>query len=350
MKPAPVRNPPNPWSSQQVEYLGEPPETGLEIYEDHSRSILAENRSPDLGFRWSVNPYRGCLHACAYCYARPTHQRLGYGAGTDHDRRILVKPRAPELLREAFESRRWEGELILFSGNTDCYQPLEASYELTRRLLQVCAEYRNPIHIITKAALIERDLDVLGELAQTARCSVSVSVPFWDPEHCRAIEPLAPAPRRRIETIRRLADAGLHVTVNVAPLIPGLTDRDMPAILEAAAEAGASSAALILLRLPGEVREVFLDRLRAALPLHADRVIARTREVRGGKLNESQFGKRMRGEGQYCSAIWTLFEATAKRVGLMDRGDGKLGGDPAEPAPSTFRRPTDRGGQLRLFG
>jgi DNA repair photolyase len=343
LRAVPVKNPPNPWHSQEVEYLGEPPGQELDVYEDHTQSILAENDSPDLGFRWSLNPYRGCQHACGYCYARPSHQYLGFGAGTDFDRKIAVKPRAPELLREAFEKRSWQGELIMLSGNTDCYQPLEASYELTRRCLQVCSEYRNPVHIITKAALIERDIDVISELARkSSYAGVSVSIPFWDEKHARAIEPYAPTPRRRMRAVERLAAAGIRVTVNVAPVIPGLSDGDIPKILEAAAAAGARRAALILLRLPGPVKEVFEQRLRAALPLRADRVLARTREMRGGKLNEPRFGERFKGQGEYYAAIRALFDTTARRLGLLEDEDD-------DDKPTSFRRPTDRGGQLRLF-
>src|SRR6195256_1269076 len=180
MVPRPLSNPPNPWLSTQVESLDEIPPAELEVYEDHTREILATNDSPDVGFSWSVNPYRGCLHACAYCFARPTHEYLGFGAGTDFERKITVKPEAPRLLREAFERRSWKGELIAFSGVTDCYQPLEASYQLTRGCLEVCRDYRNPIAIITKAPLIERDIELLGELSKVARVSVSVSIPLWD--------------------------------------------------------------------------------------------------------------------------------------------------------------------------
>src|SRR5436309_2514871 len=179
----PISNPPNPWLSSETEYFEEIPAAKLEVYEDHSRSILASNDSPDVGFKYSVNPYRGCFHSCAYCYARPTHEYLGLGAGTDFDRKITVKPDAAKLLRAAFEKKSWKGELIVFSGVTDCYQPLEASYRLTRACLEVCAEYRNPVGIITKAPLIERDLDVLVALSKVASLSVTLSVPLWDPEH-----------------------------------------------------------------------------------------------------------------------------------------------------------------------
>ncbi len=342
MRALPIDNPPNPWHSAHVEYLGEPPGQRLQVYEDHSRSILAENDSPDVGFRWSLNPYRGCQHACIYCYARPSHEYLGFGSGVDFERRIVVKPRAPELLRAAFERRSWRGELIAVSGNTDCYQPLEASYALTRRCLEVCADYRNPVHIITKAPLVERDIDVLSRLNAVTRLGVSVSVPFFDRDNARAIEPGVATPARRLRTVRRLAEAGIAVGVNIAPVIPGLNDRDIPLVLEAAARAGARFAALILLRLPGNVQVVFEQRLRARLPLAADRVMARIRETRGGRLDDPRFGCRQSGSGRYAEAIRSLFESSARRFGL-DTGGG------ADPAPDTFRRPTDRGGQLRLF-
>src|SRR5947209_7845364 len=257
MVPRPISNPPNPWLSTEVEYLEEIPPAELEVYEDHTREILAHNDSPDVGFSWSVNPYRGCFHGCAYCYARPTHEYLGLGAGTDFERKITVKPEAPRLLREAFERPSWKGELVIFSGVTDCYQPLEASYRLTRGCLEVCAEYRNPVGIITKAPLIERDIDLLVELSRVAAASVTLSIPFFSVEHARAIEPYVATPERRLHTIEKLAKAGIEVGVNVAPLIPGLNDEEMTAILTAAREAGATHAGMVFLRLPGPVAQVF---------------------------------------------------------------------------------------------
>src|SRR6478735_424262 len=283
MKPVLLSNPPNPWSSTDVEYLEGTPEVRLEVYEDHTRQILSKNDSPDIGFTWSVNPYRGCFHACAHCYARPSHEYLSLGAGTDFDRKIVVKPEAPALLREAFDRKSWRGELVVFSGVADCYQPLEASYRLTRGCLEVCAEYRNPVGIITKAPLIERDIDVLKRLQEVARVGVSVSVPFWDPDKARAVEPFVATPQRRIKTIARLAAAGIDVGVNVAPVIPGLGDEDMAEILTAAAAAGAKRAGFIFLRLPGPVKDVFQERIRANLPLRAERILSRVREARKGK-------------------------------------------------------------------
>jgi DNA repair photolyase len=336
----PLSNPPNPWATSAIEYLdGERPQAPLEVYEDHSRGILSHNTSPDLGFEWSVNPYRGCFHACAYCYARPTHEYLSFGAGTDFDRKIVVKPRAAELLRDAFDDPKWRGQLVVFSGVTDCYQPLEASYRLTRACLEVCALYRNPVSIVTKSPLVERDIDVLTELAAVASVYINVSVGFWDEAKARAIEPFVTTPARRVRIIERLAQAGLDVGVLVAPIIPGLNDEDIAHVLEAARAAGAKRAGRTLLRLPGSVKEVFTERLQAALPLRADRVIRRIRETRGGAMSDSRFGVRTRGEGEYAEAVGALFTQTARRLGFDE--EEMLG-----EARETFRRPT---GQLALF-
>jgi DNA repair photolyase len=339
--PRPISNPPNPWLSTEVEYLEEVPPAELEVYEDHTREILAHNDSPDVGFSWSVNPYRGCFHACAYCYARPTHEYLGLGAGTDFERKITVKPEAPRLLREAFERPSWKGELVVFSGVTDCYQPLEASYRLTRGCLEICAAYGNPAGIITKSPLIERDLGVLQELQRRASVSVGVSIPIWDRAQARAMEPFVATPQRRMKIIERLAGAGLDVGVNVAPVIPGLSDADIPRILEAAHAAGARRAGFVFLRLPGSVKQVFEQRLRETLPLRADRVLNRVREARGGKLYDGRWGVRGRGEGTYAEAARALFDATVKRLGMNEGFQDRARAD-------TFRRP-GRGRQLSLL-
>lgn len=348
MKPRPVSNPPNPWASTAVEYLDEIPPSRLEVLEDHSREVLARNDSPDIPFTWSLNPYRGCMHACAYCYARPGHQYLDMGAGTDFETRIVVKPHAPELLREAFERPRWQGETLNFSGVTDCYQPLEASLRLTRHCLEVCAEYRNPVVIITKGPLIERDLDVLQQLARDARVSVHLSIPFFNPEVARAMEPYVATPRRRLQTVETLAKAGIRVGVSLAPIIPGLNDEDIPRLLEAARGAGASSAFYTLLRLPGPVKDVFEERLRAKLPLRAERVLHRIRETRGGELSDSRFKHRMRGEGLYAQTLKQLFATAARRAGFP----GSDMRETDEAAPTTFRRPArpaPASPQLSLF-
>lgn len=347
VRPRQLSNPPNPWATTTVEYGGEepPPETNIQVFEDHTKNILSTNESPDIGFRWSVNPYRGCMHACAYCYARPTHEYLSFGAGTDFDTKIVVKPAAAALLREAFERRSWRGELVVFSGVTDCYQPLEASYRLTRGCLEVCAEYRNPCGIITKAPLIERDIDVLQELTRHAQVWVTVSIPFWDPARARAIEPTVATPSRRMRTIETLAKAGIAVGVNVAPIIPGLNDSEIGDILAAARSAGASHAGHVLLRLPGSVKEVFEERLRTKLPLTADKVLHRIRETRGSKLYDPRWKMRQVGQGEYAETIEALFARLTRKLGFSD-ASSRYAHDHEENA-STFRRP-DRG-QLSLF-
>jgi DNA repair photolyase len=340
VKLRPVSNPPNPWAEGAVEYLEEIPPATLHVFEDHTREIISENDSPDVGFRYSVNPYRGCMHACAYCYARPGHEYLSFGAGTDFESKIVIKPNAGDLLRQAFERPSWKGETLVFSGVTDCYQPLEASLRLTRACLEVCAEYRNPVGIITKGTVIERDLDLLQELQRTADVHVTVSIPFRSAEVARAIEPYVSTPMRRLQIIERLARAGIPVGVNVAPIIPGLNDEELACVLKDATSAGATSAGYVLLRLPGPVKQVFEERLRQSLPLRAERVLHRIRETRGGKLYDSRFGIRGRGEGLYAAAIKALFENTCRRLGLNAERDERK---------STFRRPPKPTAQLALF-
>lgn len=477
-----------------------PPPAKVTLLEDHSRSILSHNDSPDLGFRWSVNPYRGCLHACAYCldpdtpillgdgrtrriadlhvgdevtgtvlrgqyryytrtrvlahwatrkhafrieladgtkliasgdhrfltdrgwkyvtpaerparrphltvsnrligvgafaappseddrcergdatdlqvvaitpvgardlydistgtedfvangvishncYARPTHEYLDMGAGTDFDTKIVVKRDAPELLRAAFDKPSWQGELVMFSGVTDCYQAIERDLEITKRCLEVCLEYRNPVSVISKSALVERDVELFVALVREARCHVAVSLAFADDEQARAIEPWAASPTRRFKVIERLAAAGVPVSVMVAPVIPGVNDSQMVTVLERAAAAGAVSAGWTLLRLPGAVKDVFEERVRAAMPLAADKVLHRIRETRGGdKLYDPRFHTRGRGQGPYAEMLATMFAATCKRLGFGERDDA------AFDDRVTFRRPPPRTAQLALF-
>lgn len=253
------------------------------------------------------------------CYARPTHEYLGFGAGTDFERKIVVKKDAPELLRKALRSPKWKREPVMFSGVTDCYQPLEASMELTRQCLQVCLEENTPAALITKSALVERDVDVLAKLAKGPGVRVTISIPFIDEEQARAIEPYAPSPSRRLKAISNLSKAGMPVGVNVAPIIPGLSDEQMPRILEAAKAAGARWAGWVMLRLPGHVKEVFEERLREKLPLRAEKVLARLRETHGGKLYDATFGKtRMKGNGPYADAMAVLFDRTCEKLGYED--------------------------------
>lgn len=338
--PRPVNNPPNPWSSTHVSYLEEAPAATLQVFEEEARSLLSENDSPDLPFRWSVNPYRGCIHACAYCYARPSHQYLGWGAGTDFDRKIVVKTNAPEVLRRELLRDSWRGETIVLSGNVDCYQPLEASYGVTRRLLEVCLDLQNPVGVITKGALVRRDVDLLAELSRRARARVMLSIPFADDALARAIEPYASRPSLRFEAMRALSDAGVPTGIGVAPVIPGLNDADIPELLARAKEAGATTAFMQPLRLSREVLPVFDERLEAALPGHADKVRRAIREMRGGKMNEPDFGARFTGIGARWQATAQLFEIHCRRLGLST---GRVAEE--DEAPTTFRRP----GQLSLL-
>jgi len=346
VKPRDVANPHNRFHTQVVEYDdgdGPPPAT-VTLLDDHARSILSENDSPDLGFRWSANPYRGCQTACAYCYARPTHEYLDLGAGTDFDTKIVVKRQAPELLRAAFDKPSWRGELVMFSGVTDCYQPIERDLKLTRQCLEVCLAYRNPVSVISKHALVERDIDLFRALAQEARFHLSVSLAFTDNAMSRAIEPWAASPDRRLKVIETMAKAGVPVGVMLAPIIPGVNDSQMVQLLERAANAGATSAGWVLLRLPGVVKQVFEERVRTAMPLAADKILHRIRSTRGGeKLYDASFHARGRGTGVYADLLATMFSTTVARLGL--------GGRAEEPddGPTPFRRPPKPGDQLTMF-
>jgi DNA repair photolyase len=338
-----VDNPPNPWLTHSVEWIGEPPAAKIEVFEEtETRTIISSNDSPDVAFDHSVNCYRGCPHGCTYCFSRPTHEYLGYGAGTDFERKIIAKVRAPELLRKELMKRSWQGDEIVFSFTSDPYIPLEANYKLTRGCLEVCAEFRNPVGIVTKSALIRRDVDVLQRLKQDASVGVFFTIPFADYDIARAVEPFAPSPNARFEAMRTLADAGIEVGIGIAPTIPGLTS-DIPALLQRAKDCGATKAFINMLRLPGSVAPYFEQRLREKLPTKADRVLNRIRDARGGKLNSSVFGERMRGQGQYWSAQEKLFDVYCRRLGFNEH---RVGSE-RHTRPSTFRRPSPQG---LLFG
>jgi len=326
-----VKNPPNPFESQHRELLEPAPHAQLQMYEDSTRSILSRNDSPDLPFRWSLNPYRGCFHACAYCYARPTHEYWGFGAGTDFDSKIIIKRDAAALLRQAFDRRSWTGELIVLSGNTDCYQPLEASLGLTRACLAVCLEYRNPVAIITKAALVLRDLDLLQQLNRDAWVQVYFSIPFADDAVARAVEPHAPSSRKRFEAMAALSKAGVSTGISVSPIIPGLNDQDIPDLLTRARAAGAVEAMATLIRLSGPVEPVFLERMATAFPDRIAKITHRIREVRGGQLTNGEFFERHHGNGTYWAMVERLFEVTKCKAGFP------VGREVA--IPQTFRRP-----------
>ncbi|HPK03425.1 MAG TPA: PA0069 family radical SAM protein [Candidatus Sumerlaeota bacterium] len=306
---------------------------------DASKSIISYNDSPDVGFNASLNPYRGCEHGCSYCYARPTHEYLGFSAGLDFETRILVKEDAPRLLREALASPRWKPQALALSGVTDPYQPIERRLQLTRRCLAVLAECLNPVVMITKNAQITRDLDLLAELARRGCANVNITITTLDAELARRLEPRTSTPRARLEAICRLREAGVPVGVLIAPVIPGLTDHELPAIVKAVADAGAGWARYILLRLPHGLKELFSDWLERNEPLKRDKVLGRLRAMRGGKLYDSRFATRGRGEGSWADQIETLFRVAHRRAGL---------GDPPALSCDAFRRPVV--GQMELFG
>lgn len=317
------------------------PAPGTQLYRDTSRSILAENDSPDLPFRFSVNPYRGCEHGCVYCYARPSHEYLGFSAGLDFESRLMVKTDAPALLRAALAAPKWRPAVIMLSGNTDCYQPCERELRLTRGCLEVFAEFLNPVGVVTKSALVARDADLLARLAAHGAAQVYLSITTLDGDLARRMEPRAATPARRLEAITAIRDAGIPVGVMTAPIVPGLNDHEIPAILERAAAAGASSAGWTLLRLAQPLDSLFEDWLARHYPGRRHRVLHRLRECRSGRVNDSRFGHRMRGEGVYAQQIADLFRTAARRCGL----------DRPLPPPNldAFRRPVRAGDQFSLF-
>jgi DNA repair photolyase len=312
-----------------------------QFFADATQSLITTNDSPDIGFRYSINPYRGCEHGCAYCYARPGHENLGMNAGLDFETKVLYKPEAARILRAELCKPGWHGEIIAISGVTDCYQPVERGFRITRAIIEVLVEARQAFGIITKNALILRDLDLLAAQAKHRLCAANVSVTTLDSDLARDLEPRTSPPASRLRAIHELSSAGIPVRVMVAPIIPGLTDREVPAILEAAAEAGACSAGWQMLRLPWAVRPIFEDWLLRNRPELRDRVVGRIQAVRGGKMNDYQYGRRMRGDGEYAEGIAKTFQVFTRNFGL-DRG--------LPPLDTTqFQPPRSPGGQQSLF-
>ncbi len=310
-----------------------------QFLKDASRSLLTTNDSPDVGFDASINPYRGCEHGCIYCYARPYHEYLGFSAGLDFETRILVKENAPQLLREELASPKWQPKVVAISGVTDAYQPIERRLRLTRQCLEVLAEFRNPVIIITKNHLVTRDIDVLCELAGFNATMVCVSVTTLDADLARVMEPRTSTPANRLEAIKALSDAGVPVRVLVAPIIPALTDHEVPSIIQAAVDAGAEYAGYTVVRLPYGVSELFEGWLEEHFPDRKKKVLNRIRDIRGGRLNDPNFGTRMRGEGVFAEQIRSMFQLACRRSGV------KLGA--RELSISEFRRPDEA--QLSLF-
>lgn len=337
-------NPKNRFES--IERVPEPPEGSDEFSAPHtqflpdsSKSLIAFNDSPDVGFDASINPYRGCEHGCVYCYARPTHEYLGFSAGLDFETKIMVKEDAPELLRQELTRPKWQPQLVALSGNTDCYQPVEKQKQLTRRCLEVFLEFRNPVVIITKNHLVTRDIDILSQLAKFNCVGVTISLSTLDAKLASSMEPRASRPARRLDAIRQLAAAGVPVGYLQAPMIPGLTDAEAPAIATAAARAGATFSGYVALRLPFAVKELFEQWLTQHYPDKKDKILNRIREIRGGKLNDPNFKSRMHGEGKFAEQMAALFQLACKKSGIAERWP-KL-------TTEHFRRPEKD--QLSLF-
>lgn len=312
-----------------------------EFLPDQSRSIVTENDSPDIPFRYSLNPYRGCEHGCSYCYARPTHEFLGLSAGLDFETKIIVKDRAVELLRDFLAQPSYQPDWMMLSGVTDPYQPIEREREITRGLLKLLSDCGHPVGIITKNALIERDVDVLAEMASRNLVHAAISVTTLDAGLARVLEPRTSAPKARLRAIQTLARAGVPVRVMTAPVIPGLNDHEIPNLLQAAAESGATSAAYVMLRLPGAVETVFCDWLTKFRPEAQEKVWAKVREVRDGELNDTKFGRRMRGTGVRAESISAMYETFMRKYGLVK--------DTELLRTDQFKPPEDRSGQMSLF-
>lgn len=338
-------DPPNRFEAIHVEPDGEfldsepardAPRT--QYFVDPSRTIISENDSPDIGFRYSINPYRGCEHGCIYCYARPTHEYLTLSAGLDFETKIFCKVHAAALLRKELMSQSWRGEPICFSGVTDAYQPVERQLKITRACLEVLREFRNPFSFVTKGHCITRDIDIISDMAKLNATAAFISTATLDPKLAMILEPRAPAPARRLDAVRQLADAGVPVGVMSAPIIPGLNDCEIPAILEAASQAGARMAGYTMLRLPFAVAPLFLTWLEQHYPDRKEKVVHKIMDMRHGKLNHSTFGERMRAAGVLAGQIKSVFDLSKRRFGL----------DQSFPTldSSHFRKPRS---QMNLF-
>ena len=343
-------NPPNRFEPVALEPNGDALDAELDcggapagpptVYlKDTSRTIIASNDSPDVGIMHSINPYRGCSHGCVYCFARPTHEFLGFSAGLDFETKVLVKEDAPQLLRNELSAPRYEPTPLSISGVTDCYQPVERKLKLTRRCLEVLVECRHAVGLISKNHLITRDIDLLAKLAKHQGAIAILSVTTLDPHLAAKMEPRTSTPRRRLDAIRALSGAGVPAGVMVAPVVPGLTDHEMPKILEAAAEAGACFAGFVPLRLPWAVAPLFVDWLGRHFPDRKDKVLNRIRDLRGGKLNDGDFHSRMVGQGVWAEQFKTMFDFATRRFGL-DK-------PPPELSVTQFRPPA--GPQMTLW-
>ncbi len=317
------------------------PPLRTEVQDEVARSLITYNKSPDLPFDRSINPYRGCEHGCVYCFARPTHAYVGLSPGLDFETRLIARPNAAEILRRELSARRYKVATIALGTNTDPYQPIEKSREITRGCLQVLSDFQHPIGIVTKGTLIERDLDILAPMARNGLVRVGISLTTLDANLSRQMEPRAPSPLRRLRTIRVLTEAGIPVRVMTSPVVPGLTDHELEKLLEAGKQAGADAASWIMLRLPREVSELWREWLTEHQPGRAEKVMARLREMHGGKEYDPRWGHRMRGEGTYAEMIAQRFSAAVKRLGLAV--------DLPPLNCADFAPPPQSGDQLSLF-
>jgi DNA repair photolyase len=325
----------------------EPPAAELktEVAIERARSIVSHNDSPDVGFDRSINPYRGCEHGCIYCYARPSHAYLELSPGLDFETKLFAKTNAAELLREALAKPGYQPQPIALGANTDCYQPIERRFKITRQILEVLAECEHPVTLVTKSALVERDLDLLAPMAAKNLVKVYVSIGTLDRELARKLEPRAASPQRRIDVLKSLSSAGVPCGVMVAALIPALNDKTMEHVLEAAAQAGAAEAAYVIMRLPNELKDLFKEWLAEHYPQRAEHVMSVVRDMRGGKDNDPRFGTRMTGTGSYAELMEKRFEIACRRFGLNSREAPR---GRAELDCSRFRPPSI-GGQMSFF-
>lgn len=309
-----------------------------QYFDDVSRSIITENNSPDIPFRYSVNPYRGCEHGCSYCYARPTHEYLGFSSGIDFEQKIIIKRDAARLLRNAFNAKNWQGDVVNFSGVTDVYQPIEATVKIMRQCLETLVEFRNPAVIITKNYRVTRDIDLLKKLSQYQAILVFISITTLNNELSAKLEPRASSPARRLKALQELSSEGIPCGVMIAPVIPGLNEHEIPSILQNAANMGASTASYSLLRLPHSVKDIFIDWIKQHYPLRATKVTQRIKQLRGGQLNKNDFGKRMRGDGFWAEELQKLFLLYRKKYALNQ---------PIKLSSHYFRKSTTH--QITLF-
>ena len=309
------------------------------FYRDNTKTILAYNDSPDTGFDVGINPYRGCEHGCIYCYARPTHEFYGLSAGLDFETQIFVKQNAPELLRKELSAKKWNPQTVAISGNTDCYQPAEKHFMLTRSCLEVFLEFKNPVGIITKNHLVTRDIDILVQLASFNTVLTVISITTLDPRLAGIMEPRTSQPKLRLNAIEKLSEAGIPTMVLVAPVIPGLTDHEIPKIIESAVNAGAKQAAYVMLRLPYAVSDLFIDWIENHFPQRKNKILNRVKSVRKGKINSPEFGNRMVGDGVFARQVKNLFDLACKKNGIA--------GNKIKLSTENFKKPEQN--QLSLY-